>query len=281
MLLMIVLQVLSSVIEVPTSTTTHLTGSAPLKALKTPQEANHPPTPVVTKLTHHIATVEEMENAVHDRDDIFDVPSFSLGLTQGAGNSPVRQRTPFGTSEQRPSISNATTTVITTRSAAKHNTVKPSAQTSPGGTPSLSHLSVPDEGVTTTPQVFKTVWMDTLGTPSVLKLLLTLVLQVVVPVPRPLTSTTSYCTGRAPLKLLKPLREGKHPPTPVVTKLLHHVGQVGGCPTWTVPNQTYVYRWVVDNVKDNRDDELFRYKDYKATWGALLLCRRGPRLRIE
>nr|GLL41939.1 uncharacterized protein LOC109179738 isoform X2 [Ipomoea trifida] len=220
-------QVLSSVIEVPTSTATHLTGSAPLKALKTPQEANHSPTAVVTKLAHHVVPVEEMENAVHDLEDIFDVPSFSLGLTQGAGNSPVRQRTPFGASEQRPSISNATTRVITTRSAAKHNAVIPFAQTSPATTPTLSHLSVLDEGVTTTPQV-------------------------VVPVPRPPTSTTSFHTGRAPLKQLKPLREGKHPPTPVVTKLSHHVGQVGGRPTWTVPNQSYVYRWVVDNVKDNR-----------------------------
>nr|GMD86831.1 uncharacterized protein LOC109157732 isoform X2 [Ipomoea batatas] len=180
-------------------------------------------------------------------------PPPSLGLTQGAGNSPVRQRTPFGTSEQRPSISNATTRVITTRSAAKHNVVIPSAQTSPATTPTLSHLSVPDEGVTTTPQV-------------------------VVPVPRPPTSTTSFHTGRAPLKQLKPLREGKHPPTPVVTKLSHHVGQVGGRPTWTVPNQSYVYRWVVDNVKDHRDEELFRYKDYKATWGGIATLQEGSKV---
>jgi len=105
MLITFVLQVLSSVIEDPTSATTHLTGSAPLRAPETPQEVNHPPTPVLTKRTHHVDLVEEMQHAVHDPDAFFDVPSFSLGLTQDAGNSPVRQTTPFGTSQQRPSVS--------------------------------------------------------------------------------------------------------------------------------------------------------------------------------
>ncbi|XP_031097560.1 uncharacterized protein LOC116001763 [Ipomoea triloba] len=266
-------QVLSSVIEVPTSATMHLTGSAPLRAPETPQEVNHPPTPVLTKRTHHVDPVEEMQHAVHDPDAFFDVPSFSLGLTQDAGNSLVRQTTPFGTSQQRPSV-------ITTRSAAKHNACKPFAQTSPGDPPSLTHLSVPDDGVTTTPQVFKTVWMDSLGTPSVFKLLLTLVLQVVVMVPRPPTSTTSYHTGHAPLKPLKPLREGKHPLTPVVTKLSHRVAQVGGRPTWIVPGQTYVYRWVVDN-NNSRDEELFRYNDYKASWGGIATLQEGSKVSYK
>nr|GLL17104.1 uncharacterized protein LOC109155623 isoform X1 [Ipomoea trifida] len=52
----------------------------------------------------------------------------------------------------------------------------------------------------------------------------------------------------------------------------------GGGPSWTVPSQSYVYRWIVDNLAVSRDDEIFRYKAYKASWGNVASLQEGNKV---
>ncbi|XP_031106756.1 uncharacterized protein LOC116011343 [Ipomoea triloba] len=125
--------------------------------------------------------------------------------------------------------------------------------TSPNATPGRLHHSMRDDGVAATPQDVASI----LGTH---------------------TSTSGTPVGRAPLKAPKPPHYSKHQPTPVRTKLSHHVSQMGGRPSWTVPSQTYVYHWIVDNLAVNRDDEIFRYKAYKASWGNVASLQEGSKV---
>nr|GMC49205.1 uncharacterized protein LOC109177111 [Ipomoea batatas] len=115
--------------------------------------------------------------------------------------------------------------------------------TTPNATPGRLHHSLRDDGVTTTPQDVVSI----LGSH---------------------TSTSGTHAGRAPLKAPKPPRDVKHHPTPVRTKLSHHVSQMGG-PSWTVPSQSYVYCWIVDNLAEG-NKVAYRVVD---TWACVLNYR--------
>nr|GMC52971.1 zinc finger MYM-type protein 1-like [Ipomoea batatas] len=72
--------------------------------------------------------------------------------------------------------------------------------------------------------------------------------QDVVSILRSHTSTSGTHAGRASLKAPKP------------------------------PRDSYVYRWIVDNLAVSRDDEIFRYKAYKASWGNVASLQEGNKV---
>nr|GME10575.1 uncharacterized protein LOC109178682 isoform X1 [Ipomoea batatas] len=101
----------------------------------------------------------------------------------------------------------------------------------------------------------------------------------VVPLTRSPTNYIGHLTRRAPMKVLKPPRGEHHPPTLVARNMSHNVRQLRGCPTWIVPTEIYVYRWIFDNPGEQiRDDEIFRYNDHCALRGVIATLKDGSKV---
>nr|GMC78940.1 uncharacterized protein LOC109189836 [Ipomoea batatas] len=254
-----------------------------------------------------LKAVEEIEHAVHKRNALYNEPSFNGVLLEDAGTTTVREMTNNAASEERASG-------MSTRSKTKHNGVNPSAQPSSGGPPIRPPHSIRGNGVTTAPQVvaqvpsnpLSTTTHQTGSTPHIVPKPSTLANHPPTPVvtnqslhmglvdeiehavqerdvfsdvpsfslgftqdggTSPLRQTTTFATSQEHASVIT---------TPNATPArLHHSLTDDGV---TTTPQSYVYRWIVDNLAVNRDEEIFRYNEYKASWGNVASLQEGNKV---
>nr|GMC95766.1 uncharacterized protein LOC109155623 isoform X1 [Ipomoea batatas] len=214
-------QDVASILGTHTSTSVTPAGRALLNAPRPPRDSKHHPTPVRTKLSHHVSQMGGR-------------PSWTV-TSQTYVYRWIVDNLAINSVHVQPSNSSKKTTCTHTPTSLCHKaiiTCMGSVITTPNAAPGRLHHSLRDDGVTATPQDMASI----LGTH---------------------TSTSGTPAGRAPLKAPKPPRYSKHHPTPIRTKLSHHI---------------------VDNLAVNRDEEIFRYKTYKASWGNVASLQEGNKV---